>query len=436
MIALSIIFIISSAIIYSGMPAYIMLYSLIAFAILAAVLKFGLFGEYKFYIFLAMFLPILFYILKLYTYQDFIINIAIIGYYLLISTVFGILIGMIIGEKKIEKISTKILKNISRHKKPYSLAALSIAVIILFYPFWPVNYQLILGNIPYATMHIDNNYSGLIYIPFNPKNFSSFENYNLNNIRFFSNGKELNAYISSGSNINNISQFILNASASDINVYFFPYNTTFNETLKQLPSKEFLNLKKNSTTVYYNISAVTNANYKNVNKTLNYSLLQLENGSKSTKVTVYPYYLPQTLCPEANITVFKLQINSTSPISLFFMNSTKNFSKAIAGVPAGYNNYISSFMNESYGSKIGFTNWTINMTKNPNCVYYTIIANITTNVTLKEDMSYYVEIPMHKVVSNKLGIINSNKGFIYGSIFESIPYLIQVYNNTIPANTT
>ncbi len=435
MIALSIIFIISSAIIYSGMVAYIALYSLVAFAVLATALKFELFGKYKFYIFLAAFLPILFYILKLYTYQDFIINIAIVGYYLLISTVFGILIGMAIGEKKITKISTRISKNISSHKKPYSLAALFIAVIILFYPFWPVNYQLMIGNIPYATMHIDNNYSGLIYITFNPKNFSSFENYNLNNIRFFSNGKELNAYISPESNINNISQFILNTSASDINVYFFPYNTTFNETLKQLPNKEFLDLKKNSTTVYYNISAIVNANYKNVNKTLNYSILQLENGSKKTKMTISPYYLPQTLCPEANISVFKLQINSTMPISLFLMNSTKNFSKAIAGVPADYNNYLSSFMNESYRSKIGFTNWTINMTKNPNCVYYTIITNTSTNVTLKEDMSYYIEIQMHKVVSNKLGIINPGKGFTYGPIFESIPYLIQVYTNAT-ANTT
>jgi hypothetical protein len=152
-------------------------------------------------------------------------------------------------------------------------------------------------------------------------------------------------------------------------------------------------------------------------------------------MTISPYYLPQTLCPEANISVFKLQINSTMPISLFLMNSTKNFSKAIAGVPADYNNYLSSFMNESYRSKIGFTNWTINMTKNPNCVYYTIITNTSTNVTLKEDMSYYIEIPMHKVVSNKLGIINPGKGFTYGPIFESIPYLIQVYANAT-ANTT
>jgi uncharacterized membrane protein len=89
-------------------------------------------------IFTAIILPIVFYATNFFKFPDYLINVAIIGYYSLIAAVIAIFISMLAHNWELN-IGKRISNTINRHSTIFKVIAIALPIILILTPIYIVN---------------------------------------------------------------------------------------------------------------------------------------------------------------------------------------------------------------------------------------------------------------------------------------------------------
>jgi hypothetical protein len=137
---------ISIILIFSASTAYFMNawmyapYSIIAFIVFIFILLVhkSIETRHMLAIFTAIILPIVFYATNFFKFPDYLINVAIIGYYSLIAAVIAIFISMLAHNWELN-IGKRISNTINRHSTIFKVIAIALPIILILTPIYIVN---------------------------------------------------------------------------------------------------------------------------------------------------------------------------------------------------------------------------------------------------------------------------------------------------------
>ena len=379
-------FIIAGSILYMGKSAsaYYGIFSIAAFF---AVYIIDMKREYKLYSYSVLALPDLLYFLGFFANTNFVINTAIVGYYLLIGAVISIFISTAFGEPKLSKIR----KRFSQSKKiihitPY--AAIIVAVVLITAPIWPVGPSLSLGMLPHARVNINASLlehqpnSSTVYYPI-MVDYAALSGYtiaNLSNIQFFyGNRQKINATLSQINETNDyVANLSLNGTVSDLTksvyAYFMPFNYSNYTTARATPLSNTSAVAK---------SALGPISYSGgyVKRAVEIPVTSTVNSTKKVKMYAFPYYTLNSFCaPGFNIT-YKASLSFSSNASFFELRNASDFINGISiSGQSNYSNYERSISKYSFGKFLNTKSINTSFYTSKSCMFYVILTKGTTNI--------------------------------------------------------
>lgn len=420
----------------------VMFYSFIGFIGLGVLLSFPPFDNYTK---IAMYtsISLIFFGCLIYfsisAYSKSAMNMATIGYYLLISASLSLFLHEInlpntrFG-KTIRFASDEIVYFISSNGMKPAYVVLITALLLFSLPVWPVGAYIV--PIP-VTMRLNLDipqqaYSGLLLLNFNSSVYAYLENSNISNIRFsYLNGTAIPAYIQYNSSYSYNTPVILRLDnpSDTITMNFMPAQLSFNSTLIGINASRFKLLEKDATNVNYSLEMLTMpVGVPYTNKTVIFPIGAPASLEQLQTMVLFPPYTLQNICTQGTNTKAKLTIMSDLPVSVFILGSMDNFSNATVGAHLGImsSTYLKRFLANSYmyvvnESSANFTS----AVQDNSCLPYSIVAERDTRVIIYTNITY-----MHQVLVKKTGSVPSPIfGEHYNFLPYSIAYLYNVYIN-------
>lgn len=377
--------IVASSLLYFSIPAYALYVGSIV--VLGAMLVLGIKSRYNVVLVAVLIVLALFTASAAAKYNTFTINMAIIGYYLLISVVIAEFASIITENSRL-RLWHKIAKAYSAREEYYNAAFLAIALLLIFLPIWPMGKAVNVSLLPYANITITGinssanlNNSSNYLLKLNLSMYSQFISNGGSNIRFaYGNSTSIYAIVdnlSSASAPLTHRYVLLNArirNGSIIRIYFFAINTSFDNHMKSEPNPNFDTSALNSSILAVSTGAVSNARYKIVNVTATYYSNVNASTSQNYTLTLYPYYNLQSVCSEGNSSTAIISMQSTTPVSMFVFNNLSDYSAATVGVQPSYTDYLKEFSSDSFAKDLNFTNASIKFGLQ-GCHYYSFVVN-------------------------------------------------------------
>ncbi len=453
-LSVALVLIAASSLAYAGIYSSIAAYSLAALAVLSFAVMFVQVRKYALYLLWALALPILFYVEKI--NAALVINVAIIGYYLLISVVIALFANMVAAGNSLH-IGSRLHASIMRHRNGIYALALALALFIFFMPFWPSGYHIVINTLPYANISIQQH--GALYaISFNASKYQGIENSSMGNIRVLAGNRFLKAYVWRKATFadNNVT-IIFNGSKGidSARIYFMPtalneteqtearissisFYNAYNSSLIRVNSSVFHALYANSTKLPGGIASIENIGKGIKNETVTYTLLQKESNAFNETVPITPYYMMQGACSMGNDSAINISVRSNGSISAFMMGSFSNMTNATSanasGAPSGYSQFLSRCMKSSYRHMLNSTNITISESLK-GCTYYIITSPVPVKIALKENQTYYSYIQNTKTMEVPYvfytGGLKGESSFLSGSLV----YLANKYESELSNNS-
>ena len=426
--------IVASSLVYFGIPTYALYVGSIV--MLGGMLILGIRSKYN-AVLVAVLIVIAFFTASATAkYNTFTINMAIIGYYLLISVVIAEFASMITENSRF-KWWHKIARVYLAKEKYYNATFLAIALLLLFLPIWPMGEAVNVSLLPYANMTITGinssanlNNSSNYLLQLNLSMYNQFISDGGSNIRFaYGNSTHISAIVdnlSSASAPLTHRYVLLDAhirNGSIIRVYFFAINTSFGNHLKPETNPEFNTSALNSSVLTVSMGAVNNARYKTVNITATYYSNVKANTTQNYTVTLYPYYNLQSICSEGNDSTAIISMQSISPVSVFIFNNLSDYSAATVSVQPSYMNYLREFSSHSFAKDLNFTNASIRFSLQ-GCRYYSFIINSSKaviHVVYTQDYTY--KKPYQGTKEQKLPTISDVEYDVSGFFWNSVGYV-------------
>ncbi len=400
-------FIIAGSILYmgKGILAYYGIFSIAAFFAIYAI---DMRKEHKLYSYSVIALSDLLYFLGFSANQNFAINAAIVGYYLLIGAVISIFINTALGESKLLNASKKLFHAKSTMDIKYITLIIAViaAAALIVSPIWPTGQVLNFGVIPHAKIIINSsvfkrigNSSSVYYLlEINYTGLSNYTTANLSNIQFFyGNGQKINATLSQINDTDNyISNLSLNKTypgfAKGVYVYFMPFNYSNYTTHRAKPVSNTSGVAK---------SALAPISYSGSYTKKNSEILYTTaiNSTKLIKISAFPYYTFDSFCaPGFNIT-YTASLSFSSNASFFELRNASDFINGISiSGQSNYSNYEKSISKYSFGKFLNVKEVKNSFYADKSCMFYLVLTNKT--ITINGSLSAVSQkINGHKNVS-------------------------------------
>ncbi|MCL5404313.1 MAG: hypothetical protein M1125_00515 [Candidatus Marsarchaeota archaeon] len=445
LIAGSIAFIIAGSILYIGsivIPSYIA-FSAVAIAAIAYLYLHGQISSKRnsLLAMLVIFLPDLLYYFNFSVSQEFPINIAIVGYYLLIATTIS-LFGQIMLENRVTKSHHNFCIKCPRFSEHdlriLHCAAFAILIILFVSPIWPDGHGLDFALLPHSIIYLNSsaisaNASSISYLLLiNASKYSLYANSNLSNMRIY----YANYKMPSGTmrEINFTNYYLVNLSL----------NRTMLQNQQRLYMYFISRLLGNNTEIVYNgtisnypvqyKTTISNVSYTGmfINKTFVVPITSAAYSESNSIQDIYPYYSFSSYCvPGFNIS-YTANFTGNSTFSLFLMHNANDFIKAISGQPPAdqYNYYIDEFRNNSFQSFINRTAVKSTVHAKTGCLYYAAVSKSILRMKEAFAANYSVVIGHKSVTKKEANLFVNESSFIrpkQSNILESLAYIYQKY---------
>ncbi|MEM3211805.1 MAG: hypothetical protein QXR85_00635, partial [Candidatus Micrarchaeaceae archaeon] len=433
-VALSIVLIAGSSVAYAGIAANLAIYAIVSVAVLSAIIALRLFRNYLIYIFWALVLPLAFGATKM--SNALLINVAIIGYYLLISSVLAIFISMASEGTRIH-LGSKIVAFFKRNRNPIFYFAIALAILVLIIPIWPVKPAIILNTMSYASAQTNVLKQGIYSVFVNGSAYLGLIKNNMSTIRLFSGSNiALKSYVMRGADPQGKFQIIFrtNSSIEGLRLYFIP-NSTFKAAPVVLNSSAFHSLLLNSTPLNVTFGKPQNVLKGFVNGSVAYNVKVYKNYSYNTTIQIspyYPHYSVGSVCNSSINSSVSLSIASNRSVSFFVFRNILNFSSALnssaINAEQNYSFFIGRFQKFSYYSAINTNSTSFNSTIN-SCIVYVIASSTPASINLHMRQDYAVYYQKTKIAKIPALFANGGKTQAYGFLTNSIYYLSQLYAN-------
>ncbi len=451
-LGIAIAFIYAGSMLYmTGFSSIIMQYS-IAVAIVIALLlyacvKMRLDKTYAAIVAFGATLPIFIYMLIPFAPQFVSINMAIVGYYLLISVVLNLFVRILYSQNG--HYTVRAYKTVNgffeRHVREIAWARLAMASVILIAPIWPMGVITHTNLIPHANVYLQKNsgtaqslngtYEYPIYLDL--KGYSNFTNPESGNIRFYyPNGKQITAVLIQNSSASFGKEHVilhLNKSMNNsiLFLYFYGYNTSFNSTLMQQPPS-FLS---NGTYRFFNAGIGNlHSNIRNTTRPLYYTKGGWINSTSVYNVTVSRFMTPQTVCTSGIYVHTTVTLNSTSPIRIFGVYNTTGFADVLSSVGTDHrlSRYSDALSEYGYGSSITSRNIRFNLSYAGTCTFYAILSNSSANIREEVHSVYYANVSEYKNITMPAAIADPNlyRYYTYDFLPASLVHLATRLNVT------
>ncbi|EET90248.1 MAG: hypothetical protein LVQ97_05040 [Candidatus Micrarchaeales archaeon] len=440
-IGIAIAIIVGSSVAYFSTATAIAVYSFAALAFYAAFLLFTDVRDSRINLTIAIaaFLPAGLYSAGIAGSGPLVINVAILGYYLLISVVLGIFLSMVYSESRLEKAALRLKAWIKRSSAGISICLIIIGVALLFGPVWPTGTHYNLAATPHAAigLKVPSGAFNSTYVSLNLTPYRYLLNGNFSNMRFYAGAAAINAsVVGVPVSVKNVTVLLyanssrLRSENGRIMIYFFPYNSSFGKSLAAGYNVSHLNRSAASEPVSYeNITGM----YSLVNKTIRQlkPVLMFRNTSKSEKI--YPYFSFSQECVPGFGASARFNITSNATFSMFLLKNLSDLSKAELTNASGpsYDYYIKSFERYSYRKYVNVTKVSSSVQDTPQCVSLVLLPKNESVVKISVLMSYYVNETTNLTISVPSMFSNATRyrSAFYGFLPSSLEYLSRLYYN-------
>lgn len=320
-------------------------------------------------------------------------NAAILGYYLLISSVIALLIASSSLSQWIERRIASISSGKNSIKAAYVLIV--FVAILLVLPIWPSYVPIRASGLPYASFTIEpaNGSQPTNYISINATRLSLYADYNLSNIALYINGMSVPAVVLGNANLQYENAIIYIEGAppavgEKMDIYFLPFDYSGVQTPQRVSESNFTPYRV--TALHAKFASLTyHGSYTNVTRT--YTESYRSNHSSSSKIVVYPPYFVNPVCPSGSNESLQLLIHTNVTSSLFLLSGESNFSRAVSESYSNYSysSYLRSFGANSYAKYLNATSAYFNKTLD-SCMYYAIVPEHPALVQIQTNESYYL----------------------------------------------
>ncbi len=409
-ISASLIMIIAGTLLYTDIISdYLLLYTAAAIVILSILLVVydNRWRAFNGVITVALLLPVLLYLAKFNIVSAYADNIAIVGYYLLISIVIAMFIRMI-DSATLKRLSARVDRFVRSNRRVLVYGSLALGIILILAPIWPSttnpnNYT------KYIQINLSKSLIGGAYysINFSPYNYSYLLDDNVTNIMFgYTDGVPIYAYISNTSYFSNHSIRILlsptgSAPQPDPNriyMYILPLNTTDSHT-KVVNSSAFADIRAeavNATLGRISGRAVMH------NGSLPYYVYKNVSSNYSQQISLDPYITTVPICPQSGPTTSNVSFSSDIPVSAFIVyNQSKLNNETVVrgGEQISYMFYMRALKSSSTHDIINadkgvFTD--VNLSQSCESLY--ILTNSTADVSVNVSNRFVIPVQMNRSV--------------------------------------
>ncbi len=416
--AIAIVFVVSASIAYAETTSRLVIYSLLAF-LLATIFAFVRFRKYALYFLLA-------FALLLFFHKGPVVNVAIIGYYLLTSLFIALVANTLSDTNKL-RIGKKVHLLIQRNMKRIYLIATIFALLLLVSPVWPVYTHANLSVMPYADMRINSNnafISNSILIELNLSYYSNFINQNFSNIRFAYGDREVSALALPPKNNNYDRYFLLEPNTqieNNLTLYFLPNSSGFGRYLKPNNTVSSLHAFTVSLQGPHNVR-----DYIHVNTTY-YAPARFSKSIEFNETGYLPFQFMPTICNSGYNQSTTIDIRSNNTSSFFvFLNDTSSSKAVLADATPTYAYYVNRFANYSSVRVLNSTRGKLNLSYNQLCIYLAVVPEKNTQLNIGLNSSYYAS----KLFTETIIEPVIPRAYIsYGFVTEGVGYLALKYEN-------
>ncbi|MGC8537525.1 MAG: hypothetical protein ACP5MZ_00890 [Candidatus Micrarchaeia archaeon] len=382
-------------------------------------------------------------------YSTFAINLAIIGYYLLISVVIAIFSATVADNSNMHP-GKKLVKMLKGHERAIYAALAVVAILALFLPIWPSSSYINYAILPHATIHISSishgssqGHDGPYLLVLNLSNYSSVVNPQGSNLRLvYQNGTKAMAaeYNIGGIQVGNYTEEVLLESplsnGSDINLYFYPFNATYSSDFLAMSAGAFIRNATNSSVVSLSIGNLSNVKYRAVNETITAYAVKHGSSSSNYTITLLPYYDLQTECSMGNDSVSYLNFTSNHTVSMFLFSNISDFSLSTTSSSTSnptYDSYLGRFSQNSYSKYINTTRLNEKFGLS-GCIYYSFVTGNETRIAVQASQKYIYYLPYTEVKSFALPTIENATQKRTSFVWDSIAYTFYTALNNESTN--
>ncbi len=382
-------------------------------------------------------------------YSTLVINLAIIGYYLLISVVIAIFSATVADNSNLHPWN-RLSKVLKRYERPIYISLAVIAILALLLPIWPAGNYINYAILPHATIHISSishpgpqGRDGPYLLVLNLSNYSSVVNPQGSNLRLmYPNGTRVIAaeYNIGGIQVGNYTEEVLLESplinGSDLILYFYPFNATYSSDFYAMRPAAFLRNATNSSVVSLSIGNLSNVRYRTVNETITAYAVKHGSSISNYTITLLPYYDLQTECSMGNDSIVYLNFTSNHTVSMFLFSNISDFSSSTtsSNLNPTYDSYIGRFSQNSYAKRINTTRLHEKLNLN-GCVYYSFVTGNETRINVQVSQKYLYYLPYSEVRSFTLPTIENATQKRTSFVWDSIAYTLSASLNNESNNT-
>ena len=320
-------------------------------------------------------------------------NTAILGYYLLISSVIALIISSSSLSQKIERRIASISSGKNSVMASYALIIFVAAILVL--PIWPSYVPIRASGLPYASFTLEpaNSSRPTNYISINATRLSLYADYNLSNIALYINGTSAPAVVLGNANLQYENAIIYiegapPAAGEKVEMYFLPFDYSGVQTPQRVSESNFTPYMVSAMRARF-VSLHYSGSYTNVTRT--YTESYRSNRSSSSKIVAYPPYFVNSVCPSGSNESLHLLVHTNVTSSLFLLSGESNFSRAVSESYSNYSysSYLRSFGTNSYAEYLNVTSAYFNKTLD-SCMYYAIVPERNALVQVQKSESYYL----------------------------------------------
>ena len=320
-------------------------------------------------------------------------NTAILGYYILISSVMALIIGSSSLKQKIGRRMASIYSRENAGKA--AIALIAAAVVLLALPIWPSYVPIRYSGLPYASFTLDavNVSQPTHYISINATRLSLYVDYNLSNMALYVDGRSVPAAVLGGADLQYEKAIIYVEGApltagENVDVYFLPFDYSGVQVSQRVSESNFIPYRVPALRAEF-ASLHNVGSYTNVTKT--YTESYRANRTSSSKIAIEPPYFVDTLCPSGSNESLQLSIRTNGTASVFLLSGISNFSRAVSESYSNYSYqaYLRSFDSNSYYSHLNVTSTYFNKTLD-SCMYYAIVPEHAVLAQVQRNESYYL----------------------------------------------
>lgn len=438
---IGIMLIVTAAIVYLGLTTPLYMYATFGVIAFTLFLLVDRLSYYKHYILSIILLPILYNILNFNALIFPLINIALLGFYIIISGA----LSLFLFDKLPDSFSAYMHKFTAqaRYNTKHIVVITGIGIALILINIWPINPTINISALPYVNINITKNGSSLYNLNLNQSKYSKFENLYSSNIRlYYKNGTAITSYIYKNDSNLHLLFYLKNTSAryNHIRIYFFPINFSFDNKLTNLNTNNIAasNILLRKNTIILNLSGSVHA-YSNYYSNVSFSYIkpEIKIYNSSINNNVHSDYLTQVLCPDGMNSSYTIKINSNNSFDFFVLDNISLLLNTVSSLnTSSYNTSVLKISKYSAKKVIGVKNLSTVISGNNSCTYYGLFFHNYSNININQQERYFVNITTsdNKTVLNILvGNSTINK---YGDIFSGYNYILNTFYNSYYENNS